>query len=689
MELEEYRKELLEEIKAQASSNNDSIADSFITTICDKLIDIEVLDSYEICYIDYIGKHNKIGRINGYSFEQFDKTLTIILSTFSNEDRIKTLTKTESNSLFGRGEFAFQNIINGELVNRYDISTPQYDFINFIYNKKETIQRVRYIIVTDLIKSSAIKSLDIKKVNNINYEYTIWDIERLYKTYQSSQVKEALIIDFTKYVKQGIPLLYADSNSNTYKSYLGVIPGKLLADIYDTYGSGLLEGNVRSFLSIRGSVNKKIRESILKVPEMFFAYNNGIAATANDIEIQETDDGIRLLSAKDFQIVNGGQTTATLSTVRFKDKSSLENIYVQMKLTKIEDGKADEIIPKISRSSNSQNKVSEVDFFSTSPFHIRIEQIARRLYAPAINGNQFETHWFYERARGQYTQEQLKMTNAQKKKYMTQNPKKQLITKSDLAKYINSWNEKPNIVSKGAQSSFLEFATYIDPVWKENDTIFNEKYYKDAISLAILFKHVEKLVSNQLWYENAYRANIVTYSIALFRYKLKEQYKDKIFDLSKIWSKQSVPKAISDIFVKITKLVFDSITSPGKATMNVTQWCKKQIAWDEIKKIEFIMPVPIERFLMSKCEEKKDISESKKEQKVINQIEYQTKVVNLGEAYWNKVLKFGREKGLLSNEDKKLLDLVVRLRSNRIPNPFQCKLLFELEKRLESEGLSI
>lgn len=123
--------------------------------------------------------------------------------------------------------------------------------------------------------------------------------------------------------------------------------------------------------------------------------------------------------------------------------------------------------------------------------------------------------------------------------------------------------------------------------------------------------------------------------------------------------------------------------------MNVTQWCKKQIAWDEIKRIEFIMPSSIEKFLISKYEEKKDISESKKEQKVINEIEYQTKVINLGEAYWNKVLIFGIKKGLLSNEDKKLLDLVIKLRSNRIPNPYQCKLLFELEKRLESEGLNV
>ena len=196
-----------------------------------------------------------------------------------------------------------------------------------------------------------------------------------------------------------------------YRSYLCVIPGTVLADIYDTYGSKLLEGNVRSFLSTKVAVNKKIRTTILNTPRMFFAFNNGVSATAMDVVIENTDHGRFITSVRDFQIINGGQTTASLSNARYKDKASLEGLYVQMKLTAIDESsvdEADELIRNISRSSNSQNKVSDADFFASHPFHRRMEQISRHIFAPAVGGAQYQTRWFYERARGQYLQEQRK-----------------------------------------------------------------------------------------------------------------------------------------------------------------------------------------------------------------------------------------------------------------------------------------
>lgn len=685
MELEEYRKELLEEIKVQADSNGDSIVDTFIADICDKLVNNEVISDYEISYITYTNKHRKKGYINAYNYDEFSRTLTVILSIFSDEKEMKTLTQTECKKNFDRGEFILENIFNGEILNKYDISTSQYDFINFVSRKKNEIQRISYIIISDLAKSDKIDNLGVKKIDNINYEYSLWTIDRLYNLYASDQLNEELEIDFIDYTENGIPIIQANKNEKC-ESYLGIISGELLAAIYDKYGSKLLEGNVRSFLSLRGAVNKQIRRSILEEPDMFFAYNNGIAATTTNIEIKKIGESLFLTSVKNFQIVNGGQTTATLSTVRFKDKASLKDIYVQMKLTKVEGEKAEKIIPMISRSSNSQNKVSEVDFFSTSPFHIRLEQISRKLYVPAINGNQFETHWFYERARGQYIQEQLKMTKAQKNDFKKINPKNQLITKSDLAKYVNSWNGKPHIVSKGAQSSFLEFAKEVDPLWKQDNTKFNEKYYKDIISIAILFKTVQKIVSKQEWYQNAYRANIVTYSIAFFNYKIKEQYKDNIFDLSQIYNKQKVPNAVNEIFVEITKIIFTSITSPGKVTMNVTQWCKKSIAWDEIKKIDYVIPASINYFLIESQVEKIERSKYKKEQKILNDIEFQTKVVMLGIEYWKKAFNFGQSKNLLSFEDIKLFKLVTNMNAAKIPNSYQCSKLLEILDRLHGEG---
>jgi len=231
-------------------------------------------------------------------------------------------------------------------------------------------------------------------------EIHIWDIARFQRVAESALKREELEVDFREFSDSGIPCVEASEKEGEFKAFLCVIPGVVLADIYDRFGSRLLEGNVRSFLSTRGKVNKSIRSTILTEPEMFFAYNNGIATTATDAHVQLGGHGLRLLGAKYLQIVNGGQTTASLSAARRRDRADLEHIYVQMKLSVIAPERADEVIPRIAYCANSQNKVSEADFFSNHPFHVRIEDMSRRMWAPATGGAQHETHWFYERARG-------------------------------------------------------------------------------------------------------------------------------------------------------------------------------------------------------------------------------------------------------------------------------------------------
>lgn len=317
--------------------------------------------------------------------------------------------------------------------------------------------------------SNRISEIDAREFNNIPVECQIWDIDRIFRVCFSDLGRQDIEIDFKTYTGgKGIPCIEASSaNTDDYKSYLCIIPGTALADIYDYYGSQLLEGNVRSFLSTKVAVNKKIRETILRIPQNFFAYNNGVSATAMDLLIESTNEGKFITYARDFQIINGGQTTASLSNARYKDGADLSQIYVQMKLTEVDSNadKASDLIRNISRSSNSQNKVSDADFFATHPFHIRMEQISRRIFAPASGGAQYETKWFYERARGQYIQAQMHMTKAQKDKFAAQHPKKQVITKTDLAKVRNSWSGIPHIVSKGAQTNFMKFAEIIDESW--------------------------------------------------------------------------------------------------------------------------------------------------------------------------------------------------------------------------------
>lgn len=450
----------------------------------------------------------------------------------------------------------------------------------------------------------------------------------------------------------------------------------------------MLEGNVRSFLSTKVAVNKKIRETILRIPQNFFAYNNGVSATAMDLQIESTDDGRVITYARDFQIINGGQTTASLSNARYKDGADLSQIYVQMKLTEVDSDadKASELIRNISRSSNSQNKVSDADFFATHPFHIRMEQISRRVFAPASGGAQYETKWFYERARGQYIQAQMHTTKSQKDKFSAQHPKKQVITKTDLAKVRNSWSGIPHVVSKGAQTNFMRFAEIIDESWGKSDVQFNDKYFKDSVALVILFKHTEWIVSHQSWFEQGYRANIVTYSIALLHRLILQQFKGMDLDLQLIWNRQQVPDAVTNELVKITKYVFDTITDPNRGTINVTQWCKRDACWESVKQCNIKLADELRLVLLSKAETKVTDRDAMKDQKLISDVEAQKTVLDLGADYWKTVSEFVTVKKIKTTADQlKALKYAMRI-PVQFPSAYQSVQLLALLEEAKSNG---
>ena len=176
---------------------------------------------------------------------------------------------------------------------------------------------------------------------------------------------------------KGILCLPAHLNTAEYHSFLLVMPGALIADLYARFSSRLLEQNVRSFLQARAAVNKGIRDTILNDPKMFFAYNNGITATAANVIVQKAADGLRMTRIEDLQIVNGGQTTASLFHTRRKDKANLDGVFVQVKLSIVSQGLSETVVPKISEYANTQNRVNAADFFSNHPFHVRMEEASR------------------------------------------------------------------------------------------------------------------------------------------------------------------------------------------------------------------------------------------------------------------------------------------------------------------------
>ncbi|NRF96202.1 AIPR family protein [Paenibacillus frigoriresistens] len=688
MELSDYRKELIEDVKATALSNEEGTTSSFVQVVADKLIEVEVLpDFYPSFYVGATKKGKKM-RVDGYVLDEFDWTLYITIAEYSGSDEAETLIRSEAIKLFERTYTFIKEVFNGTLKSEIEISTSAYDLMDLLSLHKANIRKYKFVLMTDKIISDRFEVLPTSEIDNCTVEYHIWDVRRLYRVLSSEQGVETNEIIFSDFTNKGIPCIEASKTSGQdYRSFLCVLPANALADIYDKYGSKLLEGNVRSFLSTKVSVNKKIRQTIMTEPKMFFAYNNGISATATDVHVENGPDGKYITFAKDFQVVNGGQTTASLSSARHKDKANLDDIFVQMKLTMVDESQAPVVIPNISRSSNSQNKVSEADFFSNHQFHVRMEQISRRLFAPAVGGSQHETHWFYERARGQYLQSQMKMTKSAKTKFEIQNPKKQVITKTDLAKYQNSWDCLPHVVSRGAQTNFVHFAESITESWETDEVNFNEDYFRDSVALGILFSHVESLISKQSWYENGYRANIVTYSIALLSFLIKKTYPNKFLNLSLIWNKKAIPTELSDQMLIITKHVFEHITDPKREIINVTQWCKREKCWTNLKALDLELSYDIKNILIDKREKKEIQTDAKTNQKIVNEFEAQLFVVNLGIDYWENIYQWGKQKKLLTTDEKKLIETSLSLiRRSKLPNAIQSKKLQDVRSKLLIEG---
>lgn len=691
MDSQEFKKDFLESAKVAASVTGEGSCASFVENMAQYLIDIEVIpEFYPSFYKGQKGSHKY--RVDGYVLDEFDYTMNLIVADYVGIDEERTLTNTNAKTMFKQLRYFIDIATNTDLYKEIEISTPCSDLVDMLRSTRDRVRKYRLFIFTDADMSSAIKTIDIEDCNGIPVEGQIWDIERLFRVCCSEQGRQVIEIDFTEYCEGGIPCLEASSAmTEQYSSYLGVIPGKVLADIYDKYGSKLLEGNVRSFLSTKVAVNKKIRATILNSPEMFFAFNNGISATAMDVQIEATNQGKFIKFARDFQIINGGQTTASISNARYKDKASLDNIYVQMKLTAIDEStqeESDELIRNISRSSNSQNKVSDADFFASHPFHRRMEQISRHMFAPASSGAQYETKWFYERARGQYLQEQMRMTPAKKKQFELQHPKNKVIKKTDLAKVQNTWRGNPQIVSKGAQTNFASFAEWINDEWEKNDTQFNERYFQSTAALLLMFQLLEKQIPKQEWYEGGYRANVIYYTVALFHKLLKEQFGEIDLDLIYIWNKQEVPEIIASTLIDLSKGVFYKITDPARRVINVTQWCKRNECWEEVKNLEYTLPRTIESYLITCNEAKTAEKHAKKEQRIVNDINAQVEVVKYSSEDWKRLSEFAVNNHLVGSADIAALSIACKIPS-KIPNSVQSKKLLELLDKAVQEGFKI
>jgi len=679
-ELAVYRKTLLEEVRASASAAGIYTREAFIAEVAHRLSAAEEVPDLTPCLFRDKGAKRRELAVDGYSTEeaQLDHSVSLLaVALKDDEEGVPTLSQNDLDTAITRALQFVQEALSGSLHPNIEPSTPAYDLARWLYDERKALNCVRIFVATDAVIGARTKSRTTKELLGVRVEIQLWDLQRFMHA-DATGGREPIEIDLTEFTEGGLPTLEANVGDTTYRTYLCVVGGDVLARLYDQYGARLLEGNVRSFLSVRGGVNKGIQRTIATEPARFFAYNNGITATAAEAKYANG----RISTVKDLQIVNGGQTTASMFHAQKLAPENLKKIHVQMKLSVIATDQSTELISNIARYANTQNKVSEADLFSNHPFHQRMEHIAETTWAPPIPGAQHNTKWFYERARGQYVNAQARLTPAKKKVFLVQNPKKQLLTKTDLAKHENTWSGLPHIVSRGAQKNFVDFAERVTAEWSAKEADFNERWFKHSVAKAIVFRSAEHLIENQDWYVGGYRANIVTHGIA--RLVSAVEGMQKSIDLERIWKSQALSQPLEQALIAALRLADEVIRSPPAGMTNLSEWAKKDLCWENAKKASLRLPQKFVDELKATEDEKEEATDARRNRKQDDEIEVQRLVLQLGTEYWSDVLAWNKSARLLSQKE---LSIVTLFKSpKKVPSPAQALVLREVAKRYNENG---
>lgn len=681
---EEFFHDFRQELLAGAEANASFQLSEFMEAVANELVETGSTEGFEVCH--YRPPQGGM-RVDGYWFND-EGVLDLFIADFEFRSELTSLTKTEVNAIFKRLVNFFEASIHKGLASELEVTSPEYGLARQISDRRDAIRQLNLLLFSERTLSERIQGLPDTEVAGIPATHQVWDISRLHRQRSSRGHKEPLDLDFEQMFGKGIACLPAHLGTDAYQSYLMVMPAEVLATLYEKFGARLLEQNVRTFLQARGNVNQGIRATILNEPGMFFAYNNGITATAQSVETGRTASGLAIIRIVDLQIVNGGQTTASLFHTRKRDKATLSQIFVQMKLSVIDSQQSESVVPKISEYANTQNRVNAADFFSNHPFHVRTEGFSRRIWAPAQRGSQRETRWFYERARGQYADAQSKLTPAEQRRFKAEHPKPQMFTKTDLAKFENVWDDHPRWVNLGSQKNFARYAARIGSEWEKSSDAFNEFYFKRAVARGLIFRATERIVSVQPWYNGGYRANIVAYTLAVLG-DITRRRKESI-DFLGIWNAQSIDPLLESAIAVVSGVVNEDIIRPPHGISNISEWCKKEACWARIQaRIEDIaklLPPEFYARLVSLDDQATEVRDAKQTQRIDDGIEAQRKILAVTAAEWARIHQILLEKELLTPKEVGVLRIAMQI-PVRLPTERQSVVLLDILDKGRMEGV--
>lgn len=706
MELNEFREEFLAQTHESAITFGNTDEDQFVADTLDLLEkNDEVLTPIQYS-CDMRGSQNRNIGFDAYAYSEADSSIVLIISDYEIENISANLTNTDIEALYKKMRYFIEDANNNKIREFCDPSDDiidiAKDFRDKIGNAENTeVTAFKFYIITNKVLSSRVKSVDVPNLLNRPASIKIWTLERFFDLYKSSK-NERITVNCSDFGIEGIQCIKANvSSSNLFDSYMGVVPGLLLAKLFKQYQAPLLEGNIRCFLSAKGKINKAIKGTIVgEHPENFFTYNNGIAVVSNAVKLSE--DERYITSFDGFQIINGGQTTASLTNALIKGEApsgNLEKIYVPMKLTVLnfdinEEDSVEEkqrkldlyntIVQDIAKCSNWQNPTKEADFFSNDPFHREMERLSllRENETPIKPGALSGTYWFYERSKNRWEQNTFYMTKAKRDAWNKIHPKSQVITKEKFGMYYNTIDLLPHLVCGGGVKNMPHFAETIMERMEKNPNMINSFFFKKYVAAKIIYDSTDKIIASADWYPvGGYKAMYVPYTISKIVASLPQ---GKEIDWTRIWNLQMIYESLArqiEIVAYKTYRFLNKISNGGIER----SFAIKEDTWKQYRQEPLVLEEEFVNELIDSEEFKDKAKSEAKKKRFETEIDLEVKVNTLGSAYWESVYQDLERQRLLSPYERDVIKSMAGYLKRGFLSSGQVKKLWKIVQKIEKE----
>ncbi|MGR9161910.1 AIPR family protein [Rhizobium leguminosarum] len=584
--LTEFHQDLVAEVEEGLSTEEPFSANVFTRQVLERLEEAGQFDGTFPVYQEGPIRNTSY-RIDGYTYDEERARLDLFTTIYSGDLPAGKLPAADVTRALERALRFASACVDGLASLLEPSNTDASDLARLIEDEAKNLSAIRIVLLTDGVVGNITPPIEWREKP---VEFEAYDIVRLFRVLGEGETRADIFVDLVAFAGKGLPCLHVPAENDEYDAYLAVLPGEVLSRVYERYGVRLLELNVRAFLGLQGrkSVNAELRRTIVDQPSMFLAFNNGIVATVDDLDVVHNPvGGIEIRSLKGLQIVNGGQTTASLHRARRKDSLSLEHVAVPVKIIKVGGADLSEMVSSISRAANRQNTVQLADFSANDPFHQQIETLANTTWL-----NDGKGRWFYERSRGSYLAAEQKAAYkvSDTKVFRQQTPKQRRFSKLDVARYLSAWESLPDKVCLGGQKNFQIFMQRLkDAPIPPPD----QNWFKRLIAIAVLYRAAEKKIKSMKF--PAYGSQITAYVVAGIAHSSGGRV-----DFDRLWSKQTISPELEQVIADWAPKL-DAVLRESAGQKNPSEWYKKADCWKDIqeKLPELSDPLPPELSYMT------------------------------------------------------------------------------------------